>query len=314
MTKTQSDIRTRDSALPTYITAADNDSQSNRNYLKEPNNSLSSPAKPISHFLLGAESALKHAKEREADLTATFSRFQISQSSYSFHAGFNESLIKLGVGYIQEIHIFVSVDVAADSPLVTELGKLLSPYPGVLFAPSSFHQTPVFTEDGSVWDFDELLLSQTTKYSTLHSSGTMSSDFIVAHTCNVLNDGVGASSGSSADRGISGSDSNQNEGNDDRRGNEKGREDKNAQNHRDSSGDGYPGDGDSEDASAKGKANISFPDVSFDVLANIYCPGDDSSTLFQELQINGTLTARVSSVFRSLQEKLHIASRRIRLR
>ena len=148
----------------------------------------------VSYYLVGAESALKHINEREAELTSIFASFQISQSDYSVHAGFNESLIKLGVGYIQEIHAFLSADITADSPLIIELGKLFSPYPGILFALSSFYQTPVFKEDGSVWDFDELVLSRAEKYDRIHPVSVLNSDLIVAHARGMPNDVVSSPS------------------------------------------------------------------------------------------------------------------------
>jgi Ankyrin repeats (3 copies) len=114
----------------------------------------------LSHFLLGAKGALKHMKEKDVEIKATFSYWEISEFDYSIHAGFNESLINLGVGYLQEIHVFTSVEIPADSPLVIKLGKLFSPYPGIIFAQASSLQTPVFKDNGTTWDFDELVLSQ----------------------------------------------------------------------------------------------------------------------------------------------------------
>jgi hypothetical protein len=260
-----------------------------------------SPAVHISHFLLGAEGALKHMKEIEAKLKMTFSSFQIPQSGYCVCAGFNESLIELEVGYVQEIHAFTMIQVPASS-LITELGKLFSPYPGVLFTSSSSHQTPVFKDDGSVWDFDELLLSRNEKYHAIDPRGTMNSDIIVAHACGVLNDAEGtSSSASSTGGGMSGGDNRQARG-DSRRGNERHGEDQNPQDHSNNQEDDCPDDGDPGDPNFKRKATAVLPDVSFDVLANIHCNGSDGSSIpFQELQINGTLTPYVCSIFSPLQ-------------
>jgi hypothetical protein len=157
---------------------------------------------------------LKHVKERGDKLKVIFSHFKISQSDYSVHAGFNESLIKLGVGYVQEIHIFTSAEIPGDSPLLTELGKLFFPYPGILFTPSYPLRTPVFKDDGSIWDFEEFVLSRAKKYTTIHSSGdpVMSSGIIVAHAHSILDDtGAAASTlGCSANRGTGGGDNGDN--------------------------------------------------------------------------------------------------------
>ena len=239
---------------------------------------------------------MKHVAERNAEVKAVFSRWNISQSDYSVHAGFNESLIRLGVGYVQEIHIFTSAEISADSPLVSELGNLFSPYPGILFTKSSSLRTPVFKDDGSTWDFDELVLSRARPYA-IHPSGKTSSEDIVPHVHSTLNDAAGSSSsGGSANRGMSSGDNGRNKGS-----GYGGKRPQEGQDRDDNSQNGdpdkeNPDDDDSNEPNPDGQASISFPHVSFDVLANVYCSGSDSasSILFQELQINGTLTLQVS--------------------
>jgi hypothetical protein len=250
--------------------------------------------------VVGAQNALEHAKERGTEIKVVFSRFQILQSEYSVHAGFNESLITSGVGYIQEIHVFTSREVPTNS-LITELGKLFSPYPGTLFTPSGSHHTPVFKKDGSIRDFDELVLSRAENYTSLLSSGTIKSDLVVAHVCAVRNDAASSSSSACSSNGGRGG-GNEGSGSGREHGGGRRQEDQNPGGHPINEGnwDGGPSaDGDPEDPNGKGKSTRPFPDVSFDVLANIYCDCDEdstTSTLFQAFQMNGRLTAKVGSV------------------
>jgi hypothetical protein len=89
------------------------------------------------HFVIGAESALKGIQGKEMAIEAAFADFQISRSEYAILAGFNEALMRSGTGYLQEIHVFCSVDIAQRAEyFVTKLGKILSPLPGALFTPS----------------------------------------------------------------------------------------------------------------------------------------------------------------------------------
>jgi hypothetical protein len=231
------------------------------------------------------------------------------------HTGFNELSIKRGVGYIQEIHMFTSKEVPVDSPLIPALGKLFSPYPGILFTPSSSHQTPVFKKDGSVWDFDELVLSRAEKYTSLFS-GTIDSGMVVAHAHAVMNNTGSAPSFTCSPNGGS---SGETEGNGSGRSRDSGRRQEDQNPGGQPEGNDDPADYDPDDPNGKRKATVPFPDVSFDVLANIYCNSgehSDSSALFQELQINGKLTTKVSDVSSASRgiDVCHILSRQDRPR
>ena len=257
------------------------------------------PAIHITHFLLGADGALRHMKMVEDKLRTTFSHFQILPSCYSTHAGFNESLIRDQIGYIEEIHVFTLAEIPEDSPLVFELGNIFSPYPGILFTPTSSYQTPVFKEDGSIWDFDELVFSQHN-----HPSCAISPENIVAQTCSELND-AGDSSAPSSHGGQQKSDDGGNQKNEEGGdGDQKDNKDQGPPGGRDSQKGNEPDEdpGDEDPADPAERDADAVPDVSFDILANIYCGSNNiPSALLQKLQINGTLTAQVSSTVATIE-------------
>ena len=103
-------------------------------------------------------------------VSEVFGRRKIQESEYVVHAGFDESLIKSGVGYLEQIHVFVSAEVDATSLLLSELGKLFSPFSSILFTEFSSYHLPVFKDDGSVWEFDELVYFTASKFSDGGSS------------------------------------------------------------------------------------------------------------------------------------------------
>jgi hypothetical protein len=107
-----------------------------------------------------------------SSVSEIFSRSQIQQSEYAVYAGFDESLIESGVGYLEQIHVFVSAKVDADSPLLAELGGLFSPFSSILFTGSSSYRMPVFKAgvDGDVWNFDDLAYFIASKFADGGSS------------------------------------------------------------------------------------------------------------------------------------------------
>jgi hypothetical protein len=103
-------------------------------------------------------------------VSEVFDRWKMQNSEYVVLAGFDESLIKSGVGYLEQIHVFVTAEVDATSPLLSELGRLFSPFSSTLFTESSSYHLPVFKDDGSVWEFDELVYFTASKFADGGSS------------------------------------------------------------------------------------------------------------------------------------------------
>ena len=105
-----------------------------------------------------------------SSVSEIFSSRNFQKSEYVVLAGFDESLIKSGVGYLEQVHVFVAAGVDAASPLLSELGKLFSPFSSVLFTKSSSYRLPVFKDDGSEWEFDELVYYTASKFADGGSS------------------------------------------------------------------------------------------------------------------------------------------------
>jgi hypothetical protein len=113
---------------------------------------------------IAAEKALRHIQNNRPQIDSAFSDINIQKSQYAVLAGFDESLIRDGIGYLEQVHIFTSADVAAHSTLLDDLGRILSPFPSVLFTESSLPRLlPVFKPDKTAWKFDEFLLETASK-------------------------------------------------------------------------------------------------------------------------------------------------------
>ena len=100
-----------------------------------------------------------------------FHRSGIRESDYVVLAGFDELLIKSGVGHLEQVHIFVSTEVNASSPLLSELGKICSPFSSMLFTESSSYLLPTYKDDGTVLEFNELVRLTALNFAHVGSSG-----------------------------------------------------------------------------------------------------------------------------------------------
>ena len=119
---------------------------------------------------IAAEHALQHVRNNISSISEVFGRWNFQKPEYVVLAGFDESLIKSGVGYLEQIHVFVTTGVDATSPLLSELGRSFSPFSSILFTESSSYRLPVFKDDGSEWDFDELVYYTASKFADGGSS------------------------------------------------------------------------------------------------------------------------------------------------
>ena len=119
---------------------------------------------------IAAEHALQHVRNNISSISDIFGRWNFQKSEYVVLAGFDESLIKSGVGYLEQVHVFVTAGVDAASPLLSELGRLFSPFSSILFTESSSYRLPVFKDNGSEWEFDELVYYTASKFADGGSS------------------------------------------------------------------------------------------------------------------------------------------------
>jgi len=94
--------------------------------------------------ILGAKDALTHLERFYTDIIHSFNHDMISEYFYAF-AGFNEELIQQGVGYLQEIHLFVSgvIDEHIHSSVIESIERYCFPFPFVIFTPSCNIRLPI---------------------------------------------------------------------------------------------------------------------------------------------------------------------------
>jgi hypothetical protein len=248
-------------------------------------------------YLLGAKGAMKHVTDKENDIQMTLSRYGISKKDHYVQVGFNESLIARGAGHLQEIYVVSSVELLPDSPIFIDLGKIFSPYPGIVFTPSTSNPTPVFKDNGDVWDLDDLALTRTERgiSTPLLHMVTSHDTNIISCTRSVLSTGVEGSS-----VGVGG---NSNDGKGDDQGGKGGKGKQPWKNHgtpherkddnRDSDDENG---GNPDDPDGNRGRTASSPRAFFDVLAKVYC-GDSTPRVFQELQVTGEVVSWVCSAF-----------------
>ena len=211
------------------------------------------------------------------------------ESKYAVLAGFNEALIRSGFGYLEEIHVFCCVEIPHSPNFLSKLGKILTPYPGIIFTPSSGYKTPVFKDDGTIWDYEDLSLHRAKTHSTIRAKEILHSDLnaftslaesqpSISVTASGRSEGGGNAnrSGTGGDKGRGRSDDH----NDDCERNNKPDDSKPA----------------SDDPDHAGKRGPSAPSISFDVQAKLFkgTGNSSSSKPFQVLEINGTLVIQVS--------------------
>ena len=127
-------------------------------------------------------------------------KFQKSGFKFAVSAGFDESLVESGVGYLEQIHVFTTAEVNPSSTpsLLTDLGKLFSPFSSILFTESSSYRLPVFKDDGSEWEFDELVYLTVSKFGNDGSTAKNPPTIICLNNQNSSSpDGFSQSEGSS---------------------------------------------------------------------------------------------------------------------
>lgn len=180
--------------------------------------------------------------------------------------------------------MFCRVEILSSPHFLTELGKVLTPYPGVVFTPSFGYKTPVFKDDGTIWDYDDLSLHRAETlsairveeiYSKLNAFASLTESRPSIFVTALGRPGVGGNDDYGSTPG------------------EKGRGHSDDYNHdckRNSNlDDNDESDDDPEDAEDTGNRNSSTPGISFRVQTEIFKGTrlSSSSRLFQMFKING---------------------------
>jgi hypothetical protein len=243
---------------------------------------------PPQHFLetttcwIAAEHALQHARSKILSVSDAFDRWKIQKSEYIVHAGFDESLIRSGVGYLEQIHVFIPAKVDATSPLLLELGRIFSPFSSILFTESSSYHLPVFKDDGNVWEFDELVYFTASKFADGGSSAKTPLTVIsISQTPSLTNSQTSCFSQGGSGNGEGG----ENE----KRRSKKGKERDRGEEEEADKGD--EGDNSSDDSLGDQLGTITGPvEISFEIISQIYL--NEQST-FQMLTMHGSFTIKV---------------------
>ena len=235
---------------------------------------------------IAAEHALQDVRNNLSSISKVFDKSQIQKSEYVILAGFDESLIESGVGYLEQIHVFIVREVDATSPMLPELGRLFSPFSSTLFTESSSHRLPVFKDDGSVWEFDELVYFTASKFSDGGSSATNPLTVIsLTQTPSHTDSTTGFSQSSSGSGGGEKNKKQRLEKGKERDAGDKDGADKDEKDHPSDDPDDPPED---QDGIIVGPAEISFQ-----ITSEIHSIQDNQKP-FQTLTIHGSLTIEVS--------------------
>ncbi|KIK05379.1 hypothetical protein K443DRAFT_91432 [Laccaria amethystina LaAM-08-1] len=250
---------------------------------------------------LVATAALQHLQQFEAEIKAALSFSRISEMDYILLAGFNESVIHSGIGYLEEIHVILKSEFPPNSALLFSLGRIFSPFPGMIFTTCLPYgiQTPVFNSEGKTQEWDEVLFTQAYTYTTLRMGNAMK-EMALMSANNCHHEGKvpsGSGSGGDVERNEKKQGDNMPQGreidNDPQRGSEQ-----------DSEGDDNDSNGDDPDnLDSKGSSEAKC--ISFTIQTEIYpnippvlASGPSSSKPskhFQTLQLKGTITVETKT-------------------
>jgi hypothetical protein len=241
--------------------------------------------------LIAAEGALKYIRdpEKKSKIQATFLELRIDESQYTVLAGFNEGLIRSGFGYLEEIHVFCRVEILSSPHFLIKLGKVLTPYPGVVYTPSVVRETPVFKDDGTIWDYDDLRLHRAETFSAIRVEEILRSKL---NTFASLTESQPSISVTAVDRpGVGGNDSYGSTLG------EKGRGYSDDYNHDCKRNSNFDDNDESDDYAEDARnRNSSTPGIAFRVQTQIFKGThlSSSSKPFQTFKINGIFEVKVS--------------------
>ena len=114
-----------------------------------------------SQHLVGAQAALEAILSKTGSIKEILAHYGVWQEDYFVQAGFNEDLLCVGAGHLEEIYVSIGIDLddqeQSDMPqILVELGNLLAPFPCVLSTPNKTYHTP--PPQGSELGFDSVIL------------------------------------------------------------------------------------------------------------------------------------------------------------
>ena len=91
-------------------------------------------------MVLVASDAKHHLESNMHALERIFTDFGVQRDLWISQVGFDEELLSAGSGYVQEVLITILEDLEIKSgySVIQEIGKILSPFPGVVQMPGCF--------------------------------------------------------------------------------------------------------------------------------------------------------------------------------
>ena len=236
---------------------------------------------------IAAEHALQHARRNMSSVSEVFDRWQIQKSEYVIRAGFDESLITSGVGYLEQIHVFISAEVDATSSLLSELGKIFSPFSSILFTEFSSYHLPVFKNDGNIWEFKELVYFTASKFADGGASAKTPLTVIsLSQTSSPADGPTGSSQGGSGRGG-----GEKNEKQRSKKGKERERGD-GGEGDKGDKGDKDPDDNPGEPSGDQGGTIAAPPKIFFEIDSRLSTVQEETNT-FQTLTMQGDVTIKV---------------------
>ena len=250
-------------------------------------------------LVLAAKTALQHLQQCEVEIKAALSLSGISEMDYTLLAGFNESVIHSGIGYLEEIHVILKSEFPPKDALLSSLGRIFSPFPGMIFTtfPPYCLKTPVFNSEGNTQEWDEIVFTQTHTYTAFQMGYTMK-EMEVMSTSISPNEGKvpsGSGGGGGGNKKKQGENILQGKriGGNSQKGSEK-----------DSEGDDDESEGDDpDDPDSSDNSDTHLPQIFFNIQTEIYpyaspmLASEPSSSkpskCFQLLQLEGSITVQV---------------------
>ena len=79
---------------------------------------------------------------KTTEIEDAFLSYFVTQDDYRIFAGFNQEVIESGIGYVEEIHVFISYKPPQLISLLSRLETICSPFPVAIFTPTSIHRLP----------------------------------------------------------------------------------------------------------------------------------------------------------------------------
>jgi len=234
--------------------------------------------------LIAAERALQHLEYNLPKIDKILSVFQIPQSDYGVYAGFDEGLMQAGLGYLEQIHVFIRSEVPDMPSLLSRLGSIFAPFPAILFTETSFYYIPVEATENVARSNELVQVTVSKSIDNGINTRTRPIAICLTHT-SASNSTKGIGSGTESNRQNSGNDNEQS----DRQ--EESNEDKLSDSNKNGVGQGLgPEPSGREGNQTSGKANI-YWDIVSEICSSQ--PDEEPRVVSQRLYTKGGLMIKV---------------------